>query len=91
MKMSPQHYARICGGLYLCIIVAGMFAIFVRSRLVLPTDATATAGNIMANATLFRIGFSGELLHLAFDVAVAVIRTRCSGRSTERSPCWQRS
>ena len=73
MKMSPQHYARICGGLYLYIIVAGMFAIFVRSRLVLPTDATATAANIMANATLFRIGFSGELLHLAFDVAVAVI------------------
>lgn len=73
-RMSPQHYARICGVLYLYIIVAGIFAeLFVRSRLVVPADATATATNIMANESLFRIGFSGELLHLAFDVAVAVI------------------
>ena len=71
--MRPQHYARICGALYLYIIVAGIFAEFVRSRLVVPADAAATASNIMANESLFRIGFSGELLHLAFDVAVAMI------------------
>ena len=71
--MRPQHYARICGALYLYIIVAGIFAEFVRSRLVVPADAAATASNIMANESLFRIGFSGELLHLAFDVAVATI------------------
>jgi len=74
VSISPQHYARICGALYLYIIVAGIFAeLFVRSRLVVPTDAAATASNIMANESLFRIGFSGELLHLSFDVAVAVI------------------
>jgi hypothetical protein len=72
-RVSPQHYARICGVLYLYIIVAGVFAELVRSRLVVPADAAATAGNIMANESLFRIGFSGELLHLAFDVAVATI------------------
>lgn len=60
--------------MYLYIIVAGMFAeLFVRSRLIVPTDAAATASNIMTNETLFRVGFSGELLHLAFDVVVAVI------------------
>jgi len=73
-KMSPQLYARICGVLYLYIIVAGIFAeLFVRSRLVVPANAAATASNIMTNESLFRIGFSGELLHLAFDVVVAVI------------------
>ena len=72
-RVSPQHYARICGVLYLYIMVAGIFAeLFVRSRLV-SGDAAATARNIMANESLFRLGFAGELLHLAFDVAVAVI------------------
>jgi len=71
---SPQLYARLCGALYLYIIVAGMFAeLFVRSKLIVPTDAAATASNIMANEFLFRLGFSGELLHLAFDVVVAVL------------------
>lgn len=74
LRTSPQFYARTCGVLYLYIIAAGIFAeIFVRSRLVVPQDAAATAANIMGNEFLFRIGFSGELLHLAFDVAVAVI------------------
>jgi hypothetical protein len=71
---SPQLYARTCGALYLYIIVAGLFAeIFMRSRLVVAGDAVASAGNIIANQLLFRIGFTGELVHLACDVAVAVL------------------
>jgi hypothetical protein len=71
---SPQIYARICGVLYLYIIVAGMFAeLFVRGKLVVGNDAAATARNITGNETLFRLGFSGEILHLACDVAVAVL------------------
>jgi hypothetical protein len=70
----PQLLARICGALYLYIFVAGSFAeMFVRSRLVVGTDAEATARNVLANEPLFRLGFSGELLHLAFDVGVAVL------------------
>lgn len=72
--IAARRYARTCGVLYLYIIVAGIFAeLFVRGKLVVAADAEATAANIAANETLFRIGFSGELLHLAFDVAVAVI------------------
>ncbi len=70
----PQHYARLCGFFYLYIIVAGIFAeLFVRAKLVIPTDAGATAHNILSHESLFRIGFSGEILHLSFDVMVAVI------------------
>ena len=73
-ETSPQVYARVCGALYLYIGVAGMFAeLFVRSKLIVPGDAAATAANITANELLFRIGFSGELLHLAFDVIVAAL------------------
>ena len=73
-ETSPRTIARLDGVLYLYIIVAGIFAeLFVRSKLVIPGDAAATADNILANESLFRIGFSGELLHLSFDIAVAVI------------------
>lgn len=74
VSISPQRYARIGGVLYLYIIAAGTFAeVFVRSTLIVSDDAAVTARNIMANELLFRIGFSGEFLHLACDVAVAMI------------------
>jgi hypothetical protein len=73
-KMSPQLYARSCGVLYLYIFVAGSFAeLFVRSKFVVSRDAAATASNIMTSELVFRLGFSGELLHLACDVAVAML------------------
>ncbi len=71
---SPLPYARLAGALYLYIIAAGLFAeMFVRGRLLQGDDAGATAASIAANETLFRIGFSAELLHLASDVVVAVL------------------
>ena len=71
---SPSALARVAGALYLYIFAAGLFAeAFVRSRLVVPDNAAATATNILADETLFRVGFTGELLHLACDVAIAAI------------------
>jgi hypothetical protein len=71
---SPQRYARTAGLLYLYIIVAGTLAeVFVRGRLVTARDAGVTAQNILGHETLFRLGASAELLHLACDVAVTVI------------------
>ena len=73
-KMSPQLYARSCGVLYVYILAAGTFAaVFVRSKLVVSRDAAATAANIVSGESLFRLGFSAELLHLACDVAVAML------------------
>ena len=71
---SPQLYARLAGAPYLYIIVAGLFAErFARGKLVVPTDAAATAGNILGNEGVFRLGFSGELVHVTVDVMVAVL------------------
>jgi hypothetical protein len=71
---EPTKLARVAGALYLYIFVAGLFAeAYVRGRLVVAGDAAATAANILANETLFRVGFTGELLHLLCDIAIASI------------------
>ncbi len=73
-KSSPRLKARIAGGLYLIIIAAAIFAEFsVRGRLVVFGDAVATATNILAHQTLFRLGFAAELITLVCDIAVALI------------------
>ncbi len=47
VETSPQLYARIGGVLYLIIIVVGIFdEAFVRNRIIVSGDATATAANI---------------------------------------------
>lgn len=69
-----QAQARTVGLLYLFIIVAGIFAEgFVRGRLVVYDDAAATARNILAHQTLFRIGFSIEIALLIADTFVTSI------------------
>lgn len=71
---SPQTYARIGGILYLIVIVAGVFADGVLSgNIVVPNDAGATARNIMASESLWRIGFAGEMVLLACATALALI------------------
>lgn len=66
--------ARIAGGLYLIIIIAGIFAeFFVRQSLIVPGDATTTASNIMASEGLFRAGIAGDLIMIMSDVALALV------------------
>jgi hypothetical protein len=73
-QISPRRYGIVCGVLYLYIFVAGNFAaLFVRGRLIVTENAATTASNIVANEFLFRLGFSGQLLHLVGDVAIAMI------------------
>lgn len=60
---SPRKYARIAGLLYLVVIVTGVFAqFFVRSPLIVPGDAAATANKIMASEWLYRAGFVSDLI-----------------------------
>jgi hypothetical protein len=63
--MSPRAAAKIAGVVYLICIVLGIFAnIFVRQTLIVPGDATTTVNNIMANESLFRLGFVADLVFL---------------------------
>src|SRR5258708_33629977 len=73
-ETSPQVYARIGGVLYLIIIVIGFCGeFFVREKLVVPGDGTATANNIMAYESLWRISIAGDLILLACAVALTLI------------------
>jgi len=74
VESSPQLYARTGGALYLIIIVAGVFGeSFVRGRLIVPGDASVTAGNITAMESLWRFGIAAEFVALVCAVALAMI------------------
>lgn len=70
----PIACARAAGVLYLIIIVCGLFGeLYVRSSLISPGDAAATAGNIVAAEGLFRVGFLVDSIMFLSDVALAVL------------------
>jgi hypothetical protein len=62
VMLPPRTLARIAGPLYLLLIVAAAFALSVRSAIVEPDAAAATADNIRASATLFRVSFVVDLV-----------------------------
>lgn len=65
VEASPRLKARIAGGLYLIVIVAGAFHYgFVRSAMVVAGDSAVTSANIVKNEFLYRLGLRGSnLLH----------------------------
>lgn len=71
---SPQFYARICGVLYLIMIVAGGWAeVFVREGLTVSRDAAATAQNILSSEQMFRFGFVADLACLISGTFLSLI------------------
>jgi Domain of unknown function (DUF4386) len=71
---SVQRYARTAGVLLLVSLVAGGFGeAYVPSRLMVSSDAAATAHNFRAFESLFRLGFAGYLLEAVCDVALSLI------------------
>src|SRR5438270_12283086 len=74
MKASINMTARIGGVLYLILIVVGMFAVlFVRDKLIVSADPTATATNIMASPMLWRMGISADLIMHILDIPIMLI------------------
>ena len=73
-ETSPRLLARVSGFLYLLIIIGGLFSLlYVPSTLIMPGDAGATASNIVASESLFRLGMVSSLLVLLCDAGVAVL------------------
>ena len=74
IKTSPRVYARVGGLMYLILIFVGMFAvIFVRDKLIVSGDASATAGNIMASQLLWRAGIVADLVMHVLDIPIMLI------------------
>lgn len=74
-EMSPSAYARFAGVLYLIITVAAIFAhMVIPEQFIVAGDAAATAANIAANETTFRLGMvGGELIILLSEIVLSVV------------------
>jgi len=74
---STSKNARIAGFLYLLLVIAGPFRLmYIPSTLFVHGNASATANNIAAHETLFRLGIVGDLFcgTIVIFVALALYR-----------------
>jgi hypothetical protein len=70
---SPKRLARIAGIFYLLVGIFGGFAEgFVDPKMYVANNALATAGNVVANAGLVRLGVVAHLLDATFFVLTAL-------------------
>ncbi len=69
-----KKQARITGFLYLIIIIGGLFTeVFVRSKIIDWNSPVITAQNIIEFETLYRLGFSVDLIVFLCDIGVAIL------------------
>jgi hypothetical protein len=70
---STKNPGRFAGLLYVVTSIAGFFAMmYVPSKLIVGGNAAATASNISASETLFRLGIAGQLIGQAGFIFVAL-------------------
>ena len=71
---------RIAGAVYLSMVITGPFSlIYVPSKLIVHGNATATAANILAHATMFRFGIVAGLFGQIIFICLAVALYRLLG------------
>jgi len=70
---STKNPGRFAGLLYLLTSIVGFFAMgYVPNKLIVDGNAAATASNIAASETLFRLGIAGELIGMVGFIFVAL-------------------
>ncbi len=70
---SIKNPGRFAGLLYVLFSIPGFFAmVYVPSKLIVQGNAAATASNIAASETLFRLGIAGQLICQAGFIFVAL-------------------
>jgi uncharacterized protein DUF4386 len=70
---STKNLGRLAGLLYVLTSIVGFFAMgYVPSKLIVHGNAAATASNISASETLFRLGIAGQLISQAGFIFVAL-------------------
>ncbi|MBZ0266335.1 DUF4386 domain-containing protein, partial [bacterium] len=73
-EISPILYARICGVLFLIMVITGIFSMaYVPGQIVVDGNPAETANNLIANRTLFQMGIVSHLIVLFVDLMVALL------------------
>jgi hypothetical protein len=72
--MHPlKKAARIAGAIYLSMVITGPFSlIYVPSKLIVRGDATATAQNVLAHETMFRLAILADLVGQVIFICLAI-------------------
>lgn len=72
--MNPTNKAaRIAGAIYLSLALTAPFSqMYIPGKLIVRGDATATAGNILAHETLFRLGIVADLFTSVIFILVGL-------------------
>jgi hypothetical protein len=72
--MHPlKKAARIAGAIYASMVVTGPFSlIYVPTKLIVRGDATATASNILAHETMFRLAILADLVGQVIFICLAI-------------------
>jgi hypothetical protein len=73
LKASPGPRARITGVVYLLYFLTAVFGGFFMRGLVVSGDAAATATNVLAHQTLYRLGLANGLIATACYIAVTAL------------------
>jgi len=80
--------ARIAGALYLSVVLVGIFAMmYVPGRLIVRGNAAATADNVLAHETLFRLAIFGDLIGHVIFICLAIALYRLL-RDVNRTWAW---
>jgi hypothetical protein len=72
--MHPlKKAARIAGGIYLSMVVTGPFSlIYVPNKLIVRGNAAATADNILAHETMFRLAILADLIGAVIFICLGI-------------------
>jgi len=87
--MHPtDNAARIAGPVYLSMLLTAPFSlIYVPSKLIVRGNATATANNILAHETMFRLSIMGDLVGQVIFICLAIALYRLL-RDVNRTWAW---
>jgi hypothetical protein len=70
---TNKKTARLAGFLWLLMFIFGPIAQIVRSKIFVNGDMEATANNIIANESLFRLGFASDLIMMVIFLLLPLV------------------
>src|SRR5438046_8948154 len=78
--------ARIAGAIYLSMVFTAPFSlIYVPSKLIVHANAPATADNILAHETMFRLSIFGDLLGQVIFICLGIALYRLLSKVNKHS------